>query len=343
MNDQRKELNDALEAFTKDQSRENKVRMVNAMLPMTMIVPGAFPPGTDLSQLPKPSNPGEKVPIPKEMRPMPAVLRNKEGENYIPAYASPEELPQDPKPAVVLNIPFMTLVNMALSNPMILGIAVNPYKENILLKEPLLKALKEDYDRKRAAAGKGGIAGQPLTPAQAKAFFRRTVEANLIPSEFRKDPKAFTDRLCEEEGVYLRSIYERVYKNPADCPYDPSDMSVMALSIREGLLLIRVDLPSIPKGALNAERIYLLYAEEEGRTDYYMIERTPEKNGLKIGRVKPDGGYEEIGEAPSSGAELQRMLDLYDFYGKEELQGEGTEENRGEPLEEEPQDTKEGN
>ncbi len=320
MSDKKKELSDALEAFIADQSRENKVRMVNALLQSVVIIPGVFPPGTDLSKLPKPGAPGMKVNLPREMQPMPAAIRNKEGETFLPAYTAPEELPKEPKPVVVLNMPFMTLVTLALKNPEIVGIAVNPYHQNILLKEPLLKALKEDEERRKAAGGGGEKAPgapAPMNPAQAKAFFRRKVEAELIPSELRKDPKSFTDRLCAEEGTFVRSIYEKVYKNPSDCPYAAEDMSVMALGIREDLLLIRLDLPSVPNGALNAERCYILYSEESGRFDYYMIERTAEKGVLKIGRVKPDGGYEEIGEAPSSGAELQRMLDLYDFYAKE--------------------------
>ena len=320
MDEKKKELSNALEAFVADQSKENKVRMVNALLRSIVIIPGVFPPGTDLSKLPKPGAPGEKIRLPKEMQPMPAAIRNKEGETFLPAFTSPEELPKEPKPAVVLNMPFMALVTMALKNPTIMGIAVNPYKENILLKEPLLKALKEDEERKRAAGAGGGTAsGTPsaMNPAQAKAFFRHKVEAELIPAEFRNDPKGFTDRLCGEEGAFIRSIYERVYKNPSDCPYSADDMSVMALGIREDLLLIRVDLPAVPAGALNAERCYVLYSEENGRTDYYMIEKTAEKGSMKIGRVKPDGSYEEIGEAPSSGAELQRILDLYDFYSKD--------------------------
>lgn len=320
MSDKKKELNDAMDAFVADQSQENKVRMVNALVRSVVVIPGVFPPGTDLSKLPKPGAPGMKVTLPKEMQPMPAAIRNKEGETFLPAYTAPEELPKEPKPLVVLNMPFMALATMALRNPEIVGIAVNPYKQNILLKEPLLKALKEDEERKKAAgAGSGAPQGTPppMNPAQAKAFFRRKVEAELIPAELRKDPKTFTDRLCAEEGSFIRSIYEKVYKNPSDCPYGADDMSVMALGIREDLLLIRLDLPSVPKGALNAERCYILYSEETGRFDYYMIEKTPQNGVLKIGRVKPDGSYEEIGEAPSSGAELQRMLDLYDFYAKE--------------------------
>jgi len=63
-----------------------------------------------------------------------------------------------------------------------------------------------------------------------------------------------------------------------------------------------------------AVRAYVLYAEEENKADYYTIELTQEKDVHKIGRITADGRYEDIGEAPTEGAELQRMLDLFDFY-----------------------------
>lgn len=315
MSESKNNLNEVLEAFLRDQSKENKIAMVNALLRSVVLLPGIFPPGADMSKLQGLGTKGEKVQLPPNMQPLPAVLKNKEGEAYFPAYTSQEELPKEPKPKVLLNMPFMALVTMALKNPAITGIAVNPYKQNILIKEPLLKALKEDEERKRAALK--GNPGATMTPADAKAFFRKKVETELIPKALFEDPKGFTDRLCAEEGEFLRKIYERVYKNPADCPYPAADFSVMALSIREGLLLIRTDLPAVPKGAANAERVYVLYGEESGRAEYYLIEKVPGGAAGKIGRVLSNGTYEEIGEAPDSGAELQRMLDLYDYYAGE--------------------------
>ncbi len=314
MNEKQEALNRLLDLFLQDQSRENKISMVNALLGSTVFLPGVFPPGTDLSALPKPANPGERLQLPKGLNPLPAIMKNKDGETFFPAYIGQELIPADPKPQVVINMPFMALVTMAISNPIVNGIAVNPFKQNVILREPLLKALKED-EAKRKAAGAVGPGGKlQMTPEQAKAFFRRKVETELMPKALFADPKAFTDALCADQEKVLRAQYERVYKNPADCPYPESDFSVMALSIRENLLLIRLDLPPVKVPQPVAVRAYVLYAEEENKADYYTIELTQEKDVHKIGRITADGRYEDIGEAPTEGAELQRMLDLFDFY-----------------------------
>lgn len=314
MNEKQEKLNALLDTFLEDQSRENKINMVNALLGTTVFLPGVFPPGTDLSALPKPPNPGERLQLPKGMNPLPAIMKNKNGETFFPAYVAQELIPAEPKPQVVINMPFMALVTMAINNPIVNGIAVNPFKQNVLLREPLLKALKED-EAKRKAAGAAAPGGKlQMTPEQAQAFFRRKVETELMPKALYDDPKGFTEKLCDEQEKTLRAQYERVYKNPADCPYPESDLSVMALSIREGLLLIRLDLPPVKGLQPVAVRAYVLYAEEENKADYYTIELTQEKDVHKIGRVLADGRYEDIGEAPPEGAELQRMLDLYDFY-----------------------------
>lgn len=308
MSEQQEALEAVLNDFMADQSKENKIKMVNALLKTTVFLPGVFPPGTDLSKLPKPAKPGERLQLPKEAQPMPAVLKNGNGEMFLPAYTAQSEISTDPKPQIVMNVPFMALVTMALQNPQVNGIAINPFKQNILLKEPLLKALKADEDKRRAAGAK------QMTPEQAKAFFRRKVETELIPQDLYADPKGFTEKLCEEQEKLLRCEYERVYKDPATCPYPESDFSVMPLNIRDGLLLVRLDLPPVKGAAPVAVRIYVLYAEEAGTADYYTIELTPERDVRKIGRVLSGGTYEDLGEAPVEGAELQRMLDLYDFH-----------------------------
>lgn len=315
MSNERELLTQAIDAFLSDQSKENKVTMVNALLKATVFLPGVFPPGTDLSKLPKPVRPGERMQLPKEAQPLPAILKNKDGGTFLPAYTAQDMIPKEPKPQIIMNMPFMALVTMALRHPQVEGIAVNPFQQNILLKEPLLKALKEDEEKRRRAQGVPAGADAPMTPEQAKAFFRRKVETELLPKALFENPKNFTKALCDGQEAFLRTQYERIYKNPSDCPYPESDFSVMALNIREDLLLVRLDLPEVKNPAPVAVRAYVLYSEEADRADYYTIELTKEKGIRKIGRVKADGQYEDIGEAPTEGAELQRMLDLYDFYG----------------------------
>ncbi len=301
---QKVDLEEVMESFIKDQSKENKAKIVNALYRQQLILPAIFPEGTDVEAL-KPSNPNERVQIPKEAQPIPCVLKNQQGETFLPIYTDKNLIPAEQKPQVYMQLPFMALVTMAMQEKLNLaGLALNPYKQNILLRKPLLEALKEQ-EKKRGKVVR-------VSPAQAKILVRRKIETELMPRAFYANKKEFAENLSDQQESFVKSCYEKVYKNPSDCPYQESDFSVMPLNIREDLLLVRVDCPEVKVQAPVALRIYALYNEKEDIADYYTIEPTREQGQRKIGHVNADLKYEDLGEAPVEGAELQKVLDLYD-------------------------------
>ena len=302
-----------LDAFLKEQSSENRVAMLNALLRTELKVPGVFPPGTDLSAL-KPPKPGERLPLPPNVKPYPTVIKNEAGEVFVPAYLRREEIRAEHHTQVVMQMPLLVLADIAVKNPNVTGIAINPFGQNVMLKRAALEAILKDTAKARQNARQM----KPVDPADRQRMFRNMMEAQVLPQEFFKDPSAFGRRMEEEEGEFLVSLYQLPFKDPADCPYHPEQFSVMALNIRDELTLTRLDLPAEKVKGPHALRAYFLYDAESGRTEYYTVETTPEAGVKKIFRAKPGGVREEVQDAPDEGGELSTVLDLYDGVTPEE-------------------------
>lgn len=305
-------LEQMINAFMADQTKENKAKMLSQLQKARLFVPSNFQKGADISKL-KQTAPGDMAKLPEDLKPIPIFIKSKEGDLYLPIYSSRSQIPKDVKPQVVMSIPFMALVAMALQeNLHLAGMALNPFSQNILLKEPFLKMVKEQA-AKQAAAAKGAVR---LTPAQAAALLRRKVEFGLLPQAVFEAPKDITDKLCDEGESYLLSLYQQVYGPNGTCPFREDQLSLMPLNIRDDLLLIRIDFPDSKQQAPVALRGYVLYSEEKQVADYYAIEMGKEKGSTKVIRVHADTKCEDLGEASVEGAELQMVLDLYDDHHK---------------------------
>ncbi len=303
----REQLNQVLDAFLKEQTNEKKAEMINVLVKTRLFVPGKFPDGTDLSQF-KPTKPGETKPLPADVKPLPALLKNKEGSLFLPVYTDQTLIPAEMKPQVVMNMPFMALVNMALNEKLHLdGMAVNPHTQNVLIKQKMLQALKEQDQKRRQQKPKT----IRVTGEQAKVLLRQKTEFDVIPKALYQDPKAFMDAVVEEGEQYLCNFYAKNFQNPEQCPFKEDAFSTMVLNIREDLQLVRIDLPEEKKPIPVAFRAYVLYDEEQNRADYYTIEYAGKAGEHHMSRFTPNG-REDFGEAPVEGAELQRILDIYD-------------------------------
>ena len=84
---------------------------------------------------------------------------------------------------------------------------------------------------------------------------------------------------------------------------------MMALNIRENLLLVRVDLPKPEEKTQLCRRIYITLQDEQ-KVQYFTIERGKKKKERYLGGVDAEGKHIAYGEAPVESAEIQRILDL---------------------------------
>ena len=77
----RESLEEAMNAFLKEQNQETQAAMLKEFSAYSFFVPGVFPQGTDLSDL-RAKLPGNKIRLPQDKRPFPAVIRNNEGGRF---------------------------------------------------------------------------------------------------------------------------------------------------------------------------------------------------------------------------------------------------------------------
>lgn len=300
-------LEEVIQAYAKEQSKENLTAVLNNLRYAHLFVPAVFPEGTDLSFL-KGAKEGERLQVPQGIQPLPSILKNQAGESYLPLYTRREEIPKDQKYHTVLEVAFRGSYMLVLKEGSILeGLALNPFHENIIVKKKLLKNLKEQDDK--ALAGRKVV---KLTAEQYHAIVRRSLELKTIPGKLFEDGDKFVKDLCEGKEAFIKDMYLNAFAKEPEAFYTEDDFDFMALNVREDLRLIRLDLPEKGIAPGNCHRVYLAWNEQQKQAYYFTIEKTPKKEERILGRVDQAGKRTDYGMAPVEGAEIQRILDIID-------------------------------
>ena len=281
------ELIALLDAYMADKSAENLNALMNKITGSRILVP---------------SNLNE------QKQPVPVLLKNKEGDNYIPVYTNKEQIPEKPKSQAIVNLPYMVANHMAADPKLsICGIVVNPFGQNLIFKEKLIQKVEEVEKNKKENARPKEI---KLTEQQYVFFERRRFEAGTLPKHLFEEGKEFLDKLCEEKEEYVDQLHEDTYQQKRLYPFLPEDYSVMPMNVSEGLLFVRVDMPTrdMTKGA--CYRVYLVWDSERNLGKYYMIEGGNTQQEVLLTEVTADRQMISHGQAPAEGAELQTILDM---------------------------------
>ena len=303
-------LEEVLEAYAKEQNQDNLSAVLNNLRYAHLFVPAVFPEGTDLAFL-KEAKQGERIAIPQGITPLPSILKNSKGEQYLPLYTKKEEIPKDQKFHTILEVTFRgSYMTVLKEGSKLEGLALNPFHENVLVKKALLEKLKVQDDK--MLEGRKVV---KLNAAQYHALMRRNIEFKTIPHMLFSDGDKFTGELCEGKEAFVCEIYRSAFPKEPGAPYAASDFDFMALNVREDLLLIRVDLPEKGLAPGLCLRVYLAWNEQTKKAYYFTIEKTKNKEERSMGRVDESGKRIDCGAAPVEGAEIQRVLDLIDEEG----------------------------
>ena len=300
-------LEEVLEAYAKEQNKDNLSAVLNGLRYAHLFVPAVFPEGTDLTFL-KEAKQGERIAIPQGITPLPSILKNNKEEQYLPLYTRKEEIPKDQKFHTILEVTFRgSYMTVLKEGSKLEGLALNPFHENVLVKKALLEKLKAQDDK--MLENKKVV---KLNAAQYHALVRRNMEFKTIPHMLFTDGDKFTRDLCEGKEAFVCELYRSAFPKEPGAPYEMSDFDFMALNVRKDLLLIRVDLPEKGLGPGLCHRVYLAWNEQAKKAYYFTIEQTPKKEERAMGRVDESGKRIDCGAAPVEGAEIQRILDLID-------------------------------
>lgn len=297
-------LQEAMQTYVNDQSRDNLLQVLNQLRNAHLFVPSVFPEGTDLSAF---SNvaPGEKLNIPENVRPIPSVLKNDQGEQYLPLYTSADEIPKKQVYHTLAEISFQAGYQTVLSsNDSLAGVAVNPFHENIMLKAPLLQSLKEQDE---AAKNQKQV---QMTPEQLVAFIRRDLELKKIPAMLYEQKEAFIEKLKEEKESFFGDLYKGAY--PSDMPngYVAEDFSIMILNVTDDITLNSIDLPGKNRIPGLGSKLYITWNEATKEARYFVIIEAPQGQDRILAYVNEAGEFLNLGVAPVEGAEMQSILEL---------------------------------
>lgn len=251
-------------------------------------------------------------------QPIPVFIKNDDGQLFLPIYTNKEHIAKAPKSPAIMNFPFLGIIQMSL-NPSVkvAGIVFNPFTDNLIFKDKLVERIAE-VEKARMAAKKaaeeggqaeGKVKTIKMDAKQYAAFERKRFESIFFPTKFFAEGKSFVDELVDKKEEYIDTLYEESYQNKRMYPYLSEEFSVMALSISEDFLVVRVDFQDRDKTIGCSERAYLTWDKTKEEGHYFLIELAME-NKVVLAEVDAEHKHHVHGEAPAEGAELQVIIDI---------------------------------
>ena len=307
MNNETKKTEQLILIYKEDAVGENLNALIHQMKKTIFFVPAMLPDTPEIRELKQrvKEHPGQQLNLPKGTAPMPAILNNKKGDRFFPIYSSPGQIPKEPKFDILMNLPFQTCCNLALDARLdTLGISLNPFTDNLIFRKAVLEAVQKGEELPKSPQQR------KLTPKQYQIVMRQKAEFHDFPLRVFKEGEEFIQRLSDEQESVVDEVYRGAFQQQELYPYEEGSFSVMALNIREDLLLVRVDLPPVKEAAQMCHRIYITLNPVSKSVHYFTIERGKGKDERNLGGVTAEGKHIEYGEAPVEGAELQRILDI---------------------------------
>lgn len=297
MADNLKEIENLLVKMSKNPTQEISVKLMEKLENTSVILPAIMPKDTPpdiLKQMMKSNN--RNVPLPDGANPQPGILRNDVGEQFIAVYTTEKELNKGGNKnsfPIMINIPFEDCLNMAVNNQEeIDGIVINPFSHNIILR------MGEDEEE------------EELEGPKLHATLRRRLEVEDLPkSLFDGGETAITS--LKDDGVnYILELYNELYGEYGECPYNEKDFDFMTLGISETLLLTRISMPFENNYPGTCRAAFAAWNPIEKELSYFTIENTSQSGEYHIIKVNSDGSLAVVGEAPDEGGELQCIIDL---------------------------------
>lgn len=297
-----KALEEAIAAFRSDKERDSYVKVMELLEKSIVVVP-AMPPKDIAPELMEQLKAGKPVQFPKDTKIVPCLLRKETGEQALPVFTSPDQIPADKKPPMVMAMPFMGVVSMAAANQdKMAEVVINPFTEMMILNKSVL----EIAEKRRKAAGQ--IKTVQLTKEQFQDLAHNQVARSLLPKYLFENGEDGLKRLQQEEGAFLLRLYEQIYPKGQRCGSRAEDFSLMTLNITDTVQLTRLDMPDETNKKGLCYRVYAVFKRDTEEVLYYVLENT--KDGNFIARVTSDGKHEIVEPAPDNGAEIETILGL---------------------------------
>lgn len=295
-------LEEAIRAFRADKEKSSYVKMMELMEKSVLIVPAMLP--EDIApELLEQLKAGKPVQFPRKTKIVPCLLRKESGEQALPVFTSPEQIPRDKKSPMVMAMPFMGVISMVAANQdKMAEVVVNPFTEPVVLNRSVL----EVAEKRRKTAGQ--VKTIQLTQEQFKDFAHNRVSLYLLPKYLFEQKEEGLKKLQQEEGAFLLQFYDEIYPQGKKCGYRAEDFSFMTLNLTDTIQMTRLDMPDGTNKKGLCYRVYAVFKRDTEEMLYYTMENT--KEGHFIGRVTSDGKHELLEPVPDNGAEIEAVMSL---------------------------------
>lgn len=299
-------LEKAAEEFAKDRQKEKYAGIMELLERSVVLVPTLTPQGLD-STAQKMMQEGKQVPVPKDAKIMPCLLRRENGGQVLPIFTSIRQIPKDKKSPAVLAMPFFSCVAMVMGNQeKVEAIVMNPFSHNVVLPKGILEVAEK---RRNALQQTKTI---KMTEKQFKEWVHNRVALYLLPKYLFEHREEGLKSLQKEEGDFIIQFYREAYPEGKkdSVAAAPDDFSVMTLNLTDNMQMTRVDMPAETAKKGMCYRVYAVWLRDAEELRYYTFEKT--EDGNYIGRVMPDGKHELIEAAPDNGAEIEAVMNMAD-------------------------------
>ncbi len=295
-------LETAAGEFVKDRDKDSFVKVMELLEKAVVYLPALMPENLDEETKKNITEGKSAAKLPKDAKITPCLLRKENGEQALPVFSSRQHIPEERRSPALLAMPFATCVAMAIANKeKVQAVVLNPFTQNITVPQQILEVAL-----KRSQMGKTKTV--KLTEKQFHQLANRRVTFELLPVFLYEKQKEGLEKMQQEEGRFMHSLYTSIYPKEIKVPYNEDDFSFMTLNITEDLQITRIDMPdkNLAKGLCS--RIYVVWKMDSGSMEYYTIEIAEEGN--VIGRVYADRKHEVIENAPDNGAEIETIMNL---------------------------------
>lgn len=297
-------LEKAAEEFAKDRQKEKYAGIMELLERSVVLVPTLTPQGMD-SSAQKMMQEGKQVPVPKDAKIMPCLLRRENGGQVLPIFTSIRQIPKDKKSPAVLAMPFFSCVAMVMGNQeKVEAIVMNPFSHNVVLPKGILEVAEK---RRNALQQTKTI---KMTEKQFKEWAHNRVALYLLPKYLFEHREEGLRSLQKEEGDFIIQFYREAYPEGKkdSVAAAPDDFSVMTLNLTDNMQMTRVDMPAETAKKGMCYRVYAVWLRDKEELRYYTFEKT--EDGNYIGRVMPDGKHELIEAAPDNGTEIEAVMNM---------------------------------
>ncbi len=297
-----KALEEAIAAFRSDKERDSYVKVMELLEKSIVLVP-AIPPKDMDPEIMEQLKAGKPVQFPKDTKIVPCLLRKETGEQALPIFTSPEQIPEDKKSPMVMAMPFMGVISMVSANQdKVAEVVVNPFTGILVLNQSVL----EIAEKRRKVVGQ--MKTVQLTQEQFQDFAHNRVSLFLLPKFLFEQKEEGLKRLQQEEGALLLQFYDEVYPKGKKSGCRAEDFSLMTLNLTDTIQLTRLDMPDETNKKGLCYRVYAVFKRDTEEVLYYTMENT--KDGNMIASVTQDGKHEILEPVPDNGAEIEAILNL---------------------------------